>query len=104
MSRSALWDKGGFRRDDPANPALRDRRPRARKDTKRWCRGKQGVPHVEVVVRESWNGTRDTACTDDPARLPGWIPCYHRVRCGECGKVLRYLNAASCPDRVGRAS
>ena len=75
-------------------------RHRARKDRRRWCKGKPGREHV-LVVREpaspSW------VC--GPSRLfirsereAGWA-CYHQLVCERCSKVLMWrLPAGDCPD------
>jgi hypothetical protein len=46
MSRNS-WanETDSWRRDDPNAPHNRMRSPRAKKDTKQWCRGKAGVQH-----------------------------------------------------------
>ena len=49
------WER---RRDDPKAQWNRSRTPKAKRNTKRWCRGKEGVEHVPVVIV--------------PANTPGW--------------------------------
>lgn len=67
-----------------------------RKDTKRWCCGKEGREHTPEVVRDKSFGFRDK-CVDR-----AFLPCIHLEQCSECGKVLRrWLPIEECPDRVG---
>lgn len=90
---------------------LHEQHPRsARKDTKRWCRGKAGVEHEPVISKrrgEPWS-TRGCHPPDAwqlrvwPFRT--WI-CVHDERCGNCGRVLRrYLTARECPDHPGKTT
>ena len=76
------------------------KRPRRRKETRRWCKGITGREHTAEVVFEpmfpgrscgkamGWLGARD-----------GW-GCHHRECCSACGRVLRdrYELGRECPD------
>lgn len=89
--------------------ALDDRpRPqRAKKDTKRWCKGHAGREHVPQTERPKWT-TRPCELKGDSSWWPSRtssIPdddwrCNHQLVCVNCGKILEYfLDAALCPDR-----
>jgi hypothetical protein len=91
--------------DDP-EPA---RRGKGRKDTRRWCRGKEGTEHVLVWIPGGWRG-REHPCewTYQYARrehgftIRWW--CRHEVRCSVCKKVLRSrIPEEDCPDYPGLA-
>ena len=91
--------------DDPEPP----KRAAARKNTRDWCKGKQGAAHVPHLVlhpvfwkrgelyckwHASWSlrGQEYVAC---------WT-CDHREECERCGKVLRSRIAATeCPAYPG---
>lgn len=83
-------------------PDEEDRTPRRRrkKDTRRWCRGKVGVEHQPVIVRDHWGWTADQECGLRDwvvGRDPDWF-CFHREVCDNCGKVLRHkLSDEECP-------
>jgi hypothetical protein len=88
-------------------------RYRARKDRKRWCRGKPGVGHVPVVaMAELWRywQTRDgteRSCTWYPARYGRadgkWdYSCWHQERCATCGKILKARLGRDCPTFTPR--
>lgn len=69
--------------------------PKKRKDTKRWCRGREGREHV-LEVRWSnwaqWARSLGRTCYQEAEgthwRAGKWT-CYHEVGCARCGKVLR---------------
>lgn len=62
-----------------------ERHGRARKNTKRWCKGKVGREHVTEIRMENWYG-RDYVC--GPSRwLNRWL-CWEIVTCTVCGKHL----------------
>lgn len=78
------WDD-----DDPGKPAA------ARKDTKRWCRGKVGREHQPMLQRAR-NYGRLTECG---AGYHGRWVCYHETVCSVCSKVLKHWGTADeCPD------
>lgn len=91
--------------DDP-EPA---RRPPGRKNTRAWCKGKQGVGHVPQLV---WHpvlwGLGDPSCrwrpswlTPDGEYAACWS-CNHREECARCGKVLRAgVLRSECPAYPG---
>ena len=88
----------GRDRRNPDDRGYRPRRPRARKNTRRWCRGKVGVEHTPEIQSDH-RGL-------GPCRVPpGWARwrstwwCHHVERCSECGKTLRHsLDVGECPD------
>lgn len=73
----------------------------AKKNTRRWCRGKEGVEHVPALFLDAQWGL------GKPCR---WMlsyysderfkwRCNHRRRCTVCGKVLQEsLKGTECPD------
>lgn len=100
--------KGSDRRDpaDRGHAPARGNGRSPRKNTKTWCRGKVGVPHLpHVVLPSGWRGHR--ACGPRPlwaatvrafaARGDWW--CSHRVECSSCGKVLQDRYTGPCPNR-----
>lgn len=92
------WER---RRDDPANRANAERQPRARKDRKRWCRGKPGVKHQPSLVasRDGWLCHLPEAWHRQMWPGEDWV-CWHREECTACGRVLRTGVAPECPDRA----
>ena len=90
------------------------KRTPAKKDTRSWCRGKEGREHEPQIVL-SHDGFRQRACEwagrhdyrllrrgeDDYAI--GWC-CGHQELCGRCGKILRdpgQIPRAECPVYPG---
>ena len=83
------------------------------RNTRRWCRGKEGVDHLPRLVRrrpddrpcnrvEDW---RDLLARDDPQSNIRWWnapwECFHSSICDRCGKVLIFLTDLAwdcCPD------
>jgi len=59
-----------------------------RKDTKRWCRGKEGKEHQPITSR--W------------FNLPCDRYCWHRMICSVCGKRLWGMPVPACPDKYAR--
>ena len=84
---------------DPLSDAHAEHKPRGKKNTRKWCKGKPGVEHVVVtVVHHSATGTRCGASTWMPHR---WL-CRHAMQCVTCGKYLNeWLKPAECPDYKG---
>lgn len=83
-----------------AEPSVR---PHARKDTRRWCKGKPGREHALEIVFRPWYGR--TCHALDPGH---WLNfsggdwhCEHREACSQCGKILREgwkLAREECPN------
>lgn len=77
-----------------------------RKPTRRWCRGKVGVPHVTEVVRHHQYEVppfADRACGWTEWRFVAqqrWS-CMHVVRCASCGKITEHRLDLRCPDYDG---
>lgn len=68
---------------------------RSKKDTKRWCKGKQGNEHKPAIVKISQFERFAWSC--NPA---SWHGCFHHEVCSVCGKELRYsIDPSECPDR-----
>jgi len=77
----------------------------ARKDRKRWCRGRVGREHVLGEPQLSNWGTEATRRLSEgqkPCLRPEWYPrywlCLHEVRCVTCGRIMRRLRDSECPD------
>lgn len=95
----------GWKWDDSKHPdsdLFQPRRPRAKKDTKRWCRGKVGVEHQKTVVmgqnysypcKDGGWFDRETRTWHSSGR---WI-CWHVIACENCGK--QFVGKVECPDR-----
>lgn len=79
-------------------------RPKARKDTRRWCRGKVGVEHVPEVTAGHWALSLGRRChRSEEWSLRLWPDrpwaCVHQRSCASCGKVLvPTLPWRECPD------
>lgn len=77
---------------------------KSNKDTRRWCRGKPGVPH-QLVVRLDKNlaALRGADCRWTLRYIHGRRPvlnwnCRHERGCAVCGKVLEYtVPQQDCP-------
>lgn len=82
----------------------------ARKNTRKWCRGKVGVAHTPVITLDKgWTGFMDRFVIERP-RCRWWpsmwrgekgldYRCGHRRTCAACKKVLdRYIEPKFCPD------
>lgn len=79
---------------DPDASWNRPRHARARKNRRKWCRGKVGVPHTPVVVFDVyWGRECHPLRWLDPV---GWF-CGHIVQCEVCGKKLEKVAHQDCP-------
>ncbi|MDE2105257.1 MAG: hypothetical protein KGL39_48980 [Patescibacteria group bacterium] len=79
-----------------------DRQPTpGKKDTKNWCKGKVGREHVVEIVLPTNMNAWSKKC--GPSRwLPyPWSYCHHVEACKACGKHLRHLTWAECPENGG---
>lgn len=82
---------------DPDSPKFRHPTPRStRKNTRRWCRGKEGVEHT-VEMRRLWPETW-RYCWQYPS-FSGRQMCLHEYYCTTCGKRLGLVESRDCPDR-----
>lgn len=89
---------------DPEPP----KRPPGRKNTRDWCRGKEGVPHQPVIVFAPPVFRRPVTITCEWAsRWSGeaviW-DCHHEEHCASCGRILRTqarLAGSECPGYPG---
>ena len=90
---------------------------RAKKNTRKWCKGKVGVEHEIEIVRHHYYASHDRKCHWWDIVLRGgevkdrrWI-CYHAQRCVFCGKyvatarwgVSEAVTRNICPDFRGEA-
>ena len=98
------YDYGDEPRRDERN--ARDPEPRtrhrARKDRRRWCRGKIGVPHRPVVRLGKYAAFRthlDKPCYRATWYKRRWL-CSHERNCEACGKILEHSLGDDCPDFV----
>jgi hypothetical protein len=95
--------------DEPHRDELRatssdEPRPhRARKNTRRWCRGKVGVEHVLEIRLGKHAEYRCTITPDSTVCYrtditPKRWRCSHERYCVNCGKILNYSIGVDCPD------
>jgi len=86
------WDKQERTRSAPA-----------KKDRRRWCKGKIGVEHkLEVMLRKPMQiGDRieDITCRYPSWGTRSWCPwmCFHKRECVTCGKILEHGLGIECP-------
>jgi len=81
----------------------------SKKDTRKWCRGKEGVEHVVALETNSWTNpnTHETVrCRWTPWGKRPHYTCWCRKRCTTCGKVMEdYLrDKTQCPYWVEQPS
>jgi hypothetical protein len=86
---------GWPRRDEVRATDLPPRPQRGRKNTRRWCRGKVGVPH-QVEVRVSRHAYNDPPCYRVEWYTGCWF-CNHERACTVCGKVIDITLGDDCP-------
>jgi hypothetical protein len=101
------------RKDDPLNPANKPHKPKGKKNTKRWCKGKVGVEHQPVINmtnyyyakcnKPNYLITSREYSFEDEVRNPRFFSriwsCCHQIQCQMCGKILEhYLAWYDCPD------
>lgn len=92
-----------YRPDDEVSAR---RRP-GKKDTARWCRGRQGREHtpvVEVDPKLAWMSGRPCGPVNAGGMFGIFDQCKHHQVCAVCGKVLvgwwdRRMGTL-CPDRA----
>ncbi len=73
------------------------------RDTKRWCRGKSGVPHEWAITEgsfsHSWPCKLITYYRTGGDANDSWWQCWHVESCVNCGKINRhFLNPGECPN------
>lgn len=98
MSRQTKLTDDDWSVDDPRHPdsdVFRERRPRRKKDTRRWCKGREGREHVSAITKHGYHARSgcQRAVGGDEER---WI-CWHVEACTVCGKILR--DTVPCPDK-----
>lgn len=107
-----MWDFNEPRRDEQRASAPETPRHRARKDRRRWCRGKEGVEHTPVLRYSKWGQYRRTR--DPQYVMCGWTKhwrsmrpdwrdlwfwtCSHERGCSTCGKILDAHLGRLCPE------
>jgi hypothetical protein len=114
-----LYDYNEPRRDEVRHAQPEVGKHRARKNTRRWCRGKSGVEHKPVVQLTNW-GERHR--TTDSTRTCHWDQHWRRVRdqtvksgpwywycdheevCSGCGKILDSSPCEKCPEWIPKPS
>lgn len=87
-------------RDLPASDSWRT--APAKKDTRRWCKGKVGREHQTELRMQRWATAlrREVHCGYAPdffSDSDGWH-CYHEKYCTVCGKVFWY-DSVECPEK-----
>lgn len=111
-----MWDVNEPRRDEVRASAPEAPRHRARKDRKRWCRGKVGVEHTPVWRYSKWGQYRRdrnpeyvmcgwdqrwlrNLSTNTCTRDGKWFyTCSHEWGCSTCGKILNAYPGKLCPE------
>lgn len=77
---------------------------RARRDTRRWCRGKPGIEHTPAIVLPDnlYSRWRGQACRwmwwGRPGHEFAMYRCHHRWQCTTCGRKLRDMRPDECPS------
>lgn len=85
------------------------RKPAAKKDTRQWCRGKEGREHQPVIMfAPVMIRSVPDRCEWRPSWQDGYAglewACWHRQDCSACFKILRDhggLLLSECPDYPG---
>ncbi len=73
---------------------------RSKKNTRNYCKGKEGHPHTPEVVNKVLYG-RERKCGPNAWGLnPYNWTCWHWERCTGCEKYLRKILSFACPDRI----
>lgn len=83
--------------------------PARKKDTRRWCRGRVGRPHVTEIQLVQWYSP-PREC--EPLGPRDWryrifgetVACHEQEVCVNCGKYIRHLTAAECKLNRGTAT
>lgn len=77
-------------------------KPKPKKNTRRWCRGKEGQEHTPGLrlsnVAQIWidRGRPEVVCDISWGR--DW--CDHQRYCTQCGRIIDYfIPRDQCPDR-----
>lgn len=107
MSYRSKKDPDGFTMPangykDPLAPNNREGRHRAKKDRRRWCRGKKGVEHVTEIVMYTpswWDQYHEEERSCFWWRGAHIWRCYHQEICTNCGKILQHTLGDDCPDK-----
>ncbi len=81
-------------------------KPKRKKDTKRWCRGKEGVEHIpEIKKRQGYGGFRSCKMLNvSSERYPSIWSCNHELVCANCGKIIEWTLGDDCPDKPSHDS
>lgn len=75
---------------------------RAKKDTRKWCRGKVGLKHRPEVVINHTAISQQCQWVEYKVWQTGEVvrrwQCRHSIRCSGCSKYLHYfMRAEDCP-------
>lgn len=89
---------GSRNTDDSLKKQAPTNRSGAKKDRKRWCKGKVGREHdYQVQVRPNdWGMRRDKPCKPWSDRYDWWI-CKHAMICQNCGRQ-EDITQDQCPE------
>lgn len=101
--------KPHYYHDWPRRDEVRDAQPvearhRARKNRRRWCRGKVGVEHVPETRLSRYAAYRRARTDGDVPECyrAEWWPsrwwCNHERYCVNCGKIVVVSLNDDCPD------
>ena len=91
---------GSRNTDDALKKQAPTNRSGAKKDRKRWCKGKVGREHdYQVQVRPNgWGMRRDAPCKPWSRQdLYDWWICKHALICQNCGRQ-EDITKEQCPD------
>lgn len=105
MSKAKSW-LDGYGEDQRENPVPEESRPhRARKDRKRWCKGRVGREHTpELVVHHAYTSTMMQCHKTNWTWSDRWL-CRHAYRCTTCGKYTKtWLSREECPTWIEQQS
>ncbi|MEV8610285.1 hypothetical protein AB0383_20560 [Amycolatopsis sp. NPDC051373] len=100
-----VWEDAKYRAGEVARlqPEQTKRAP-GKKDRKKWCRGKEGVPHVVETRFERWaitgrHGFEDRCgwFINHRTGKPMWYSCAHEDYCTNCGRIMS-RSKSQCPD------
>lgn len=77
---------------------------RARKNTRKWCKGKVGRPHTPEIRLEA--NIYSTWHQEHPCYRADWWTkqwerhwsCSHQEYCTTCGKILQFTLGNKCPN------
>ena len=99
--RQSAADRRDIKASKPEDTATPSAPSSKKKDTRRWCRGKEGVEHIKVVA--SYNEMKGLQNTPLTGIFTDWLI----LMCSSCGKELatyfpfrRYGQGQKVPERT----